>query len=340
MAEITTTSNIVRQAPYLEDIQRKILEQAMVRGETPVTIPGLTVAPMDELTTQAITRGSGIGQYEPYLTKGAGTVDTGLATLTDRTAGVPGLLTEAAQAARGSDQIPTAANLQPYMDPYAQIVSQNALAEMNRQGQLAANQIRANQVGQGAFGGARGELELAELQRNITDMQGRRYYEDMSRNFQQAQNAFQNQQNRQQTVSQLLGALGQTTGQEAERLSKGIGSFGQAQAGFAGQGQQLLANEAGLLSQLGSTRQRQGQLEIDAARQTALQQAYEPFQRIAFTSDIFKPSIGSAQSTLVNNVAPSPSPLSQAIGAGIGAFGLQAKIGSPFDWFKPSTTQS
>ena len=32
MAEVTTTSSIVRQAPFLEDIQRKILEQAMVRG--------------------------------------------------------------------------------------------------------------------------------------------------------------------------------------------------------------------------------------------------------------------------------------------------------------------
>ena len=63
MAETTTTTSVVRQAPYLEDIQRKILEQAMVRGETPVTIPELTVAPMDELTTQAITRGSGTVSY-------------------------------------------------------------------------------------------------------------------------------------------------------------------------------------------------------------------------------------------------------------------------------------
>ena len=252
MAETTTTESIVRQAPFIEDIQRKILDQAMARGQTPLTLPQQQVAAMDPLTTQAMTAGQGIGAYTPYLTTGANTINQGLSTLQSQAAGVPGLLTEAAQVARGSDQTPTAANIQPYMDPYAQMVSQDALTEMNRQGELAANQIRANQVGQGAFGGARGELELSELQRNLTDMQGRRYYEDMSRNFQQAQNAFQNQQARQQNVSQLLGQLGQTTGAEAERLGKGIGSFGSAQAGLTSMGQAATANEVGILSQLGA----------------------------------------------------------------------------------------
>jgi len=337
MAETTTTESIVRQAPFIEDIQRKILDNAMARGETPVDLPQQQIAALDPLTTQAMTAGQGIGAYTPYITTGADTINQGLASFQQQAAGVPGLLTEAAGVARGSDQIPTAANIQPYMDPYAQMVSQDALAEMNRQGQLAANQIRANQVGQGAFGGARGELELAELQRNITDMQGRRYYEDMSRNFQQAQNAFQNQQARQQNVSQLLGQLGQTTGAEAERLGKGIGSFGSAQAGLTSMGQGAIANEVGILSQLGALNQQQAQRQLDATRANELAQAYEPYQRMAFVSDIFKPSIGSAQSALGYQQAPSPSPLSQALGMGIAAYGLQNKMGNPLgDIFKSS----
>ena len=336
MPETTINESIVRQAPFIEDIQRKILDQAMARGATPVDIPSQQVAAMDPLTTQAMTRGQeGIGSYTPYITTGANTINQGLQTFQDRAAEVPGLLTEAAQVARGSDQIPTAANIQPYMDPYAQMVSQDALGEMTRQGQLAANQIRANQVGQGAFGGARGELELAELQRNLTDMQGRRYYEDMSRNFQQAQNAFQNQQARQQNTSQLLGQLGQTTGAEAERLGKGIGSFGSAQAGLTSMGQGAVSNEVGILSQLGALNQQQAQRGLDATRANELAQAYEPYQRMAFVSDIFKPSIGSASSTLGYQQAPSPSPMSQALGMGIAAYGLQNKMGNPLgDIFK------
>jgi len=57
-------------------------------------------------------------------------------------------------------------------------------------------------------------------------------------------------------------------------------------------------------------------------------------------SDIFKPSIGSAGTTLGTQVAPSPSPISQAIGAGIAGLGINKSLGNPFgkmvqgwDWF-------
>jgi ABC-type transporter Mla subunit MlaD len=161
----------------------------------------------------------------------------------------------------------------------------------------------------------------------------------MSKNFQQAQNAFQNQQQRQQQVSQLLTGIGQTTGQEAQRLGQGIGAFGEAQQQLAGAGQALTQSQTQLLAGLGNLRQQQAQTELDAARQSQLQQIYEPFQRIGFTSDIFKPNIGSAASTIGTQVAPSPSPLSQAIGAGTAVLGGIKAFGNPFESiFKPSST--
>lgn len=331
MAEVTKSESIVRQAPFLEDYQRKLLDQAMARGETAIDVPDIQVAGQDPLTAQAIQTGSGIGSFMPYFNQGAGTINEGLATLKSQATGVPGLLQEAAATARGADQLPTQENIQPLMDPYQNLVTQNATAELARQADIERNKLLAQQSGLGALGGDRGQLQLAELQRNLTDMQSRRIYEDMSKNFSQAQNAFQNQQARQQNVSQLLTGIGQTTGQEAQRLGQGIGAFGEAQKSLAGTGQTLTQQQTQLLSGLGNLNQQQAQMELDAARQSELQQAYEPYQRIGFTSDIFKPQIGSASSTLGSTVAPSPSPLSQAIGAGTAVLGGIKAFGNPFE---------
>ena len=336
MADVTTSAQILRQAPFLEEFQRRLLDQAFLRGETPVDIPDIEVAGLDPLTQQAIAAGQGIGQFQDYLTQGAGTIGQGLATLQERTAGVPGLFAQAAEQAAGTGErfVPTAAGLQPYLDPYQQLVTQEALGEYQRQADIQRNQLAAQAVQAGAFGGSRFGIQGAELDRNLADIKSRRIFEDLSRNFSQAQNAastaFENQQKRQQGISQLLAGVGQIQSQEGIRASSGIGAFGTQQANLAGLGQGLVGEEARLLSQLGSVGQTQAQRELDALRQSQLQQSYEPFQRVGFMGDIFKPSIGSAASTLGVVTAPSPSPLSQAIGVGVGAFGLNRALDNPF----------
>jgi len=329
-------TQVLRQAPYLEEFQRRLLDQAFARGETPVGIPDIPVAGFHPLQQQAIAAGEGVGQFMPYLTQGAETIGTGLQTLQDRSAGVPGLFSSAAEQARGTAgrYTPTTETLQPYMDPYQKLVTQEAVAELGRQGELASNQLRAQQAGLGALGGERGALQLAELQRNVTEQQSRRVFEDMSRNFNQAQNAaqtaFENQQRRQQGVGQLLAGIGQATGQEAVRTSAGIGQFGGLQSNLAGQGLGLLGQQTQLQSQLGALGQTQEQRQMDAARQTQMQQLYEPFQRLSYMSDIFKPSIGSASSTLGVATAPNPSAISQALGFGIAGLGASRALGNPF----------
>ena len=331
--ETTTSESIVRQAPYLEDFQKKLLEASFARGETPVDVPDIQVASIDPLTQQAMTTAQGIGQFQPYLTTGANTIGQGLSTLQAQAAGVPGLFTQAAQQATGTTGAYDPTSATAFMDPYQEAVTQDALAEMQRQAAMQTNQLSAQAVGAGAFGGSRQGIAQAELGRNLADIQSRRVFEDLSRNFNQAQNAsqtaFENQQRRQQGVSQLLGGLGASQAQEAVRLGGGIAGLGSAQANIAGAGQNLLAQQAQLQSQLGALGQTQSQRELDAARQSQLQQSYEPFQRLSFMSDIFKPQVGSAQSTLGVSVAPSPSPLSQAIGVGIGGLGLNKALDNP-----------
>ena len=333
MADVTTTANIVRQAPYLEDIQKKILDQAMARGEVGVDVPAIQVAGLDPLTEQARTLGAGLGQYQPYLTTGAETLGTGVSALQERAAGVPGMFAQAAQQAAGTTGAYDPTSAAAFMDPYQQAVTQDALGEMQRQADIQRNQLAAQAVGAGAFGGARQGIAGTELDRNLADMQSRRIFEDLSRNYGQAQAAaqttFENQQRRQQGVAGLLAGLGQAQSQEAVRLAGGLGSLGTAQTNISGYGQNLLSQQAQMQSQLGALGQTQAQRELDAARQTALQQAYEPFQRIAWSADVFKPSIGSAGSTLGQNVAPSPSPLSQYVSLGIGALGLNKALNNP-----------
>ena len=336
MVETTTTASILRQAPFLEEFQRRLLDQAFLRGETPVDIPDIEVAGLDPLTEQAITAGQGIGQFQDYLTQGAGTIGQGLATLQEQTAGVPGLFGQAAAQATGTGEtfVPTAEGLQPYLDPYQQLVTQEALGEYDRQADIQRNLLGAQAVQGGAFGGDRFGIQGAELDRNLADIKSRRIFEDLSRNFSQAQNsastAFENQQRRQQGISQLLAQVGQAQSQEGIRTGSGIGQFGTLQANLAGMGQGLVGQEVQTLTGLGALSQTQQQRELDARRQAELQQAYEPFQRIGFTGDIFKPAIGSGASTIGVTTAPSPSPLSQAIGMGVGALGLQRALGNPF----------
>jgi hypothetical protein len=329
----TVTEQIVRQAPYLEDFQKRILEASFARGETPVGIPDIKVAGLDPLTQQAITAGKGIGQFQPFLATGAETIGQGLATLQQQAAGVPGLFTQAAQQATGTTGAFDPTTIAAFLDPYQQSVTQEALAEFSRQADIQRNQLAAQAARGGALGGSRYGIAEAELGRNLADIQSRRTFEDLSRNFNQAQNAaqtaFENQQRRQQGVAQLLGGLGGQQAQEAVRLGGGIAGIGTQQANLAGQGQNLLGQQTQIQTQLGALAQTQAQRELDAARQSELQQSFEPFQRISFMSDIFKPQIGSAGSTLGMAVAPAPSPLSQGIAAGMGTFGINRALGNP-----------
>ena len=62
----------------------------------------------------------------------------------------------------------------------------------------------------------------------------------------------------------------------------------------------------------------QGKLE--AARQTAVQNIQEPYQRVAFVSDIQSGIPSASQARLSQTSSPQPSPLGQAVGTGLGAY--------------------
>ena len=338
MADTITETQVQRQAPFLEEFQRRLLDLSFARGDTPVSIPEIQVAGLDPLTQQAITTGEGIGQYQPFLETGAGTIAGGLAGLQQQLPVAQQQLARAAQATEGTGAgFDPTTQISPFMDPYQKLVTQDALKEMSRQAAIQQQGLDAQAVGAGAFGGSRQGIAQQELNRNLFDIQSRRIFEDLSRNFGQAQaasqTAFENQQRRQQNISQLLSGIGGQQAQTALAGAQTTGQLGGQQTGIAGLGQNLIGQQAQLLSQLGALGQTQAQRALAAVRQTQMQQRYEPFQRLGFMSDIFKPQIGSGMSTLTATTAPSPSFLSQAIGAGIAGLGLNQSLGKPLGGF-------
>jgi len=300
---------------------------------------------------------AGRGQIGDAFTAGAGTIAGATTGLLGQYPGGAPLQGEAAEAARGAAQGFDPSSVSAYMNPYEDQAVQQALGDISRQGDIARNRLSGQAVQAGAFGGARQGLQEAELGRNILEQQGRTAAGMRQSGYQQAmgmaQQAQQQQQQRQLQQAQMLSGIGGLQGsqaiqkaqalgqlgsgmagigagqsQEAIRLGQGLGQLGAQQANLAGLGQGLLSQQATLQSQLGAQQQAQTQREFDAQRAAGMQQAYEPFQRMGWFSDILKPTIGTAQSTIGQTTAPSPSMLSQLVGGGITGLGV-AKYLSP-----------
>ena len=256
-------------------------------------VPAFQTAGLTTEQLRAVQMGQqGLGTYAPFLQAAGDVTGMGLGAL---------------QASQGLFA-PTAAGVQTYMDPYQEQVTQRALADIDRQGQLAQQAASAQAVSAGAFGGAREGIQRAELARNLQDIKSQRIVEDRSRNFQQAQQlasqAFENQQARTMQAAPLYQGLG--------------GQYANLGASLQG----LQGADIGSQLQLGTLRQTQAQNVIDAARQTRLLQQQEPFERLQFASGILT---GTPASQMTVTQQPSTSPLMQT--AGLGILGLAAMKG-------------
>ena len=206
------------------------------------------------------------------------------------------------------------------MDQYQADVTQEALKEFDRQAQIAQSNLATQAQRAGAFGGSRFGVQEAELGRNLQDIKSRRIFEDLSRNFQQAQRAAMSaqeaQQRRQLAAAQQLGATGQ-----------GLASLGQRQAGLGALTQQLGQQDIQSLLGIGGMQQQLGQAQLEAQRQQQLMAQQEPFRRLTFASDILR---GTPSSAIQFTQQPSVNPFAQALGLGIAGIGALGQFGQGF----------
>lgn len=70
---MAVSTEIVREAPFLEDIRKKLLGSADILTQTPITLPKQQLAPFSTTTQQAFELArTGLGGYKPYLGQAAG----------------------------------------------------------------------------------------------------------------------------------------------------------------------------------------------------------------------------------------------------------------------------
>jgi hypothetical protein len=265
----------------LPEQQQKFIDDLLTDTRTvatqPVDFPDIQVAGLTPLQQAAIQRGmAGVGSFQPLLQAGSDILGMGVGAL------MPG----------ASD-----AFMNPFVD---QVIDQN-LRDVQRQGDIARQQIANQAVTAGAFGGSREAIANQELQRNLADTFARQSAGLRAQ-------AFESAQDRAQKASELFTKAGIATA--------GLGEAAQA----------ANLRDIQLLSGLGGQEQQQQQAELDALRQTSLQQQFEPFQRLSFMSDIFR-GVPSQQTTLTTKTAPDPSRLSQVAGIGTGLLGLASAFG-------------
>jgi len=253
-----TQTSIAREAPGVEARKLSLYDQAAKLAASPVGLPTIQVAPLSGIEQQAIQQAGQTGV-------GAGTVQAGI-----------GALQQGLQAP----------NIQQFFNPYQSYVTD----EITRQAQMAQNQLGAQAVMSGAFGGGRQGIAQAELERARIAQIG----QAQAQGFQTALGAAQQQRAQQLASGQALGQMG------AQQQAMSLADI-QAQL------------------QAGALQRGIGQQALEAQRQTALQRAYEPYQRIEFLKGIMT-NLPTTQSTLTATTAPGANPLAQAAGTGLGAY--------------------
>jgi len=202
-------------------------------------------------------------------------------------AGTTGIGSTTTQAGIGSIlQAQQGPNISQFYNPYQSYV----LDEINRQASMAQNQLAGQAVQAGAFGGGREGVQRAEMERGRLASIG------------QAQQTGFNT------------ALGAATQQQQIGLQAGqqLGQLGVQQQAMSQADINQLMSGGGLQRQL-------TQQALDAERQSALQKATEPLQRVEFLSNVYAAGPKST-SGITAATTPTTSPLAQSLGTGLGAY--------------------
>ena len=258
-AEQTTIS---REAPEIESRKLALYDEAVDLARQPIAVPEYQVAGPAPLETTGFTLAGQTG-------RGQGALQTGIGSTL--------------QAGAISAQQP---DIESFMNPYQRFV----IDEINRQAQMRQNELSAQAVGSGAFGGGREGVQRAEQERARLQQIG----QAQAAGFGTALQAAQQQQQFETQTALNVGSQLASAGQREQQMAQADIQ----QALQAGQIQRDIAQKA-----------------LEAQRATA----YEPYQRIEFQKGIMT-QLPTAASQLTQTTAPGANPFAQAAGAGIGAY--------------------
>ena len=344
---MATETVIQRPAPFVEEIGKKLSEQALGLQDVPVVTTGIggitrqegetdagfkarqdaarafttrqqnlagiapEVAPQDVLQTLAQTKAlQGLGSFEPFVQRAQTQADlaSGLGTLAlGQTAGI------------GTGAQAFQQDVQQFMSPYQSQVIDATLAEFDRNKAIQEQSIRDQQAALGALGSGRAGVQLAEFGTGAARERALLQAGLLQQGFGQA--AAQ----RQQDIANRFG-LAQAT--------QGLGQF---RSGLAGQQAQfgaglqgLQGTDIGRLGQLGALNQAQDQAQRDARREAARMAAFQPQEELNRFADITTGIMGGMRGTgtTTQNI-PNPTPLQTALGIGTTLAGVYGAFSKP-----------
>lgn len=203
-----------------------------------------------------------------------------------------GALQSGIGALQGAAQAYNPNSAQAFMNPYQQQVINESIKQINRQGAAANEAMRSQAIRAGAFGGGRDAVMQAEMQRNLAEAKDAAITNALAQGYgtaqQQAQSAFEQQQQRQLAQGQgLQGAAGQAgslAAQQAALQQQGA----QALAGQAGLQASIAAQQAGLGQNAAQQLAQAAQLQTSAAGQQGqlgLQAAAQQFQAAGYDAN-------------------------------------------------------
>ena len=271
----------------------------------------------------------------PYLTSSVGNVNQAAIDAQNQALYAQGMIGQAGQFGMDSAALGQAgllgtaaqydpASAQAFMNPYETQVVDQALADIQRAGNIQGQADAARAVGAGAFGGSRSGIVDSERGRNILEQQAKTAAglraQGYGQAIQQSMGAQESALQRQQRAAGLLGQLGQAgagTGLQAGQATGQLGQQASQQALQAGQiGGQLGAQygQMGLAGQ--ETAAKLGLMGADMTGQAAGQLGQLALQR----AQLGQQAVGQAQDS-----AKTLAMLGQT-SAGLGQLGQQMQM--------------
>jgi hypothetical protein len=211
---ITETRTLPAQ--FIEDLGRDYGKQISALTSLPMDTSKFapTVAAQDPLQTAAYTQATdattGLGAYQPFLTKATTAAD-------------------AATALTGTGAGTGAGSIASYMSPYQSDVISTALAEFDKQAAMRQQDISDAAVRLGGFGGGREGVMQSEYQSTSDRNRAALQAGLLQQGFQQAQQARQQDLANQRGIATLQSTLGGGAQQLAQQQISGLGTLGGAQ---------------------------------------------------------------------------------------------------------------
>ena len=269
---MATSETRTLPAPFIEAAGTTLTEKLIPVLGQPVDTAAFapTVAPQDPLQLQAVQQASGLGSFEPFLT-------------------------QAGADAAAAQQFTGPQAFQEFMSPYQQEVIDTSLAALQRERDIARQQLGTQAAQLGAFGGGRQGLQEGAFDAETALGKAQLEAQLRQQGFQQAQQAAQQAFANQQALSTQQQGLAQLAPQLAQQQITG-------------------------LQQLGQGQQAQSQAILDAQANAAREAAFEEQQRLGFVGQQLTGLIGGypAQATFQTTMQQPPSPLQSILGIGGG----------------------